>query len=131
MSTVPNPVVESVESARPLRAAIYVPTDLAERDLPVWRERCIQHCLTMGYDIETVVTGDARAWEQLHQELVSGAVQIVVVGRREHLPPQRLPRIEETGVDPTRHSFMLPPEGQRRPRRIHPSRQQYGNGGAR
>jgi len=83
----------------PLKAAIYLPTDLAERDLATWRERCINHCVAMGYDIEVVVTGPAAAWQQLQDDLRDGDIQIVVVGRREHLPPQRLPRIEESGVE--------------------------------
>lgn len=100
-----------------LRAAIYVPTDLAERDLAIWRERCIAHCLQRGYDIVVVVTGGPAAWEQLHADLTAGDIQIVVVGRREHLPPQRLPRVEETGVEPAT-SYPQPRRGQQRPRRL-------------
>lgn len=83
----------------PLRAAIYLPTDLAERDLSQWRERCIAHCLAMGYNIEVVVTGGLAAWEQLRADLREGAIQVVVVGRYDHLPPQRRSRVEEAGVD--------------------------------
>jgi hypothetical protein len=103
-----------------LQAAIYLPTDLAERDLTVWRERCIAHCLHMGYDILVVVTGGAEAYAQLQDDLRHGAVQVVVVGRREHLPPQRTPRIEEAGVEPPTN--LAPPQNQLRPRRIRRAR---------
>lgn len=92
----------------PLKAAIYLPTDLAERDLSTWRERCITHCLTMGYDIQVVVTGGIAAWDQLQADLRESSIQIIVVGRREHLPPQRLPRTEEAGVEPAAMPSLAP-----------------------
>lgn len=107
----------------PLKAAIYVPTELAERDLATWRERCITHCLAMGYDIQVVVTGGAAAWDQLQADLREGSIQIVVVGRREHLPPQRLPRTEEAGVVPV--PAVDPPRHQLRPRRMRRARLEW------
>lgn len=105
----------------PLKAAIYLPTHLAERDLSIWRERCIAHCLAMGYDIQVVVTGGADAWDQLQNDLHADDIQVCVVGRREHLPPQRLPRVEETGTEPGGWAVAAA-QHRTRPRRMRPAR---------
>jgi hypothetical protein len=88
-----------------LAAVILVPD--AEQDR--WLTRCMHHIEQCGYRLEAIV----QRWEDAHQLVGAGQVQVVVVARPEHLPPQRVPRFEVAGeVGPA------PTPRQRRPRLI-------------
>lgn len=89
------------------RAVIYVP---AGADRAKWIPRCLDHCARHGYRIVAVI--DQGPWEDVRAMLHEGAVDVVVVSRFEHLPPGRLPRMEEA-ID-----WGPPAGGGRRPRTI-------------
>ena len=53
--------------------------------------RCIDHCRINGYNMIGVVRDDwAEAWGYLR----TGKVDVIVVADRQHLDPERSPRIE-------------------------------------
>jgi len=79
-----------------LRAVVYLASHLS--DPIVWRDRCLAHCITRGYDIAAVVTGSLAAWAQVQQMVADGEAQVIVASRFEDLPIGRLPRLEEAGT---------------------------------
>lgn len=98
-----------------LRAVVYLAAHLA--DPVIWRDRCLTHCLTRGYDIAAVVTGSLAAWRQVQQMIASGEAQVIVASRLEDLPGERLPRIEEAGTAPPAAIEELPTQRRARRRR--------------
>lgn len=88
-------------------ALIFVPPDPAARP---WLTICAQYCARKKYTVKAVVSD----WDDVIRLLREDGVEIVVVGRREHLPPQRAPRIE---CVTDQRSETLQPTTQRRPQR--------------
>lgn len=89
-----------------LDAIIFVPPDPASRP---WLVICAQYCVRCGYHVVAVVSD----WEDVVRMLKDDGIDIVVVGRREHLPPDRTPRLEII----TEQSPDDPPEDRRPSRR--------------
>lgn len=89
-----------------LDSIVFVPSDQTARP---WLIICAEHCARHGYHMVAVVSDWDDAWHMLRD----GEAQVLVIGQRDHLPPDRLPRIEfVTDVPPD-----VPPE-LRRPRRM-------------
>ena len=67
----------------------------------------------MGYVVFGLIVGDGDgSWDDVVDLLVRGVAQIAVVARREHLPPDRLPRLEVIAETPPQAP------DRRRPRRL-------------
>lgn len=94
-----------------LRAVIYVP---AGRDADRWQRRCMHHVQRRGYELVAIVAdeGDGAQWASVRALIDAGDVEIVVVAKEDHLPPDRLPRPEVAEEGPA------PTPSQRRPRLI-------------
>lgn len=73
------------------RAIIFVPDD-AERDR--WEKICLDECDRRGYLVAALVHGGAEKWHDLRTMLTNGEADVLVVARKEHLPPDRIPRTE-------------------------------------
>lgn len=87
-----------------LAAVAYVPAGV---DYEPWGGICARYASSRGYEMRHV----ARDWADVMALIDDEAVQIVVVGTRSHLPPDRVPRVEI--VDEWQE-----PRGSRRPRRL-------------
>lgn len=94
-----------------LRAVIYL---LAGEGMVRWRRICATHVELHGYLLVSIVIDDAGGakWASVRSLLDAGRVDVVVVAHRDHLPPDRLPRIEVANDEPTLNLH------QRRPSRI-------------
>jgi hypothetical protein len=81
-----------------LRSIIYVPDT---PDVERWERLAIQHCETHHYQVVGLVLGrpDDDHWHDVCGLLATDAADVVVVGRRDHLPSQRRPRVEVVGED--------------------------------
>lgn len=89
-----------------LNAIIFVPPDPASRP---WLVIDAQYCARKDYQVVAVATD----WNDVLRMLKDDDIDVVVVGRREHLPPDRTPRLEIVTEPPPDDD---PPET-RRPRR--------------
>lgn len=68
-------------------AIIFVPPGPAARP---WLTICAAYCARKGYKVMAVVSN----WDDVQRMLRDDGIEVVVVGRREHLPPDREQRIE-------------------------------------
>lgn len=74
-----------------LQAVIFVP-DLV--DVERWVLACHEHCDAHGYQVTGLVVGD---WGEVVRYTCEGQAQVIVVGDRGYLPPDRIPRVEVAG----------------------------------
>jgi len=72
----------------PLDAIIYLPSGL--QAAATWRDACAEYCQRRRYRVVAVVT----AWADMVRMLVEGKADVGVVGRRDHLPRDRKPRLD-------------------------------------
>lgn len=74
------------------QAIIYVP---GSPETVRWLDQCVRYCTGVGYVIAAIVMDDqdGRRWADVIAMVAEG-VQVVVVARADHLPPQRPGRIE-------------------------------------
>lgn len=80
----------------PLDAIIFLPSGLPAS--AKWRDACAEYCMRRKYRVVGVVSGYA----DLIRMLVDGKADVGVVGRRDHLPRDRTPRLDvvvEQGQD--------------------------------
>ncbi|GGS05117.1 hypothetical protein GCM10010169_57430 [Micromonospora fulviviridis] len=75
--------------SRPV-AAIWIPShvDPIEPHLMV----CLDHARRCRYNLLGIIT--TAPWDEVRHLMIDGKVDVVVVAEREHLPPDRTPRIE-------------------------------------
>jgi hypothetical protein len=103
-----------METPGDIRAVIYVP-DTSETDR--WYRTALEYCEAHRYEVVGVVTercaGDC--WVDVIEMLRTGEANIAVIGRRDHLPAQRSPRIEVIAEATTPRA---PTTRHRRPRAI-------------
>lgn len=99
--------VECRRDLAPLNAVIYLPPGLAA--VATWQDTCAQYCARRRYQLAGFVT----EWTDLTYLLLHGEADVAVVGRRDHLPRNRTPRIDVV----VEERMDLPPT-QRRPRRM-------------
>lgn len=69
------------------RAIIFVPPG---SEFTRWSNICAAYCLNRDY----VVVAIATTWEAAMKCLMLGEATVAVVGKPDHLPPDRLPRME-------------------------------------
>jgi len=83
-----------------LRAVIYLP---AGEQMDRWRRTCALHVEARGYELVSIVIDEASGerWSSIQALLRDGRVDVIVVARRDQLPPDRLPRIEVASEEPT------------------------------
>jgi hypothetical protein len=91
-----------------MRAVIWIPT---HADLYRWGAACAEYCARHGYELYGVIHG---AWRDATRLLIAGDAQVAVIASREHLPPDRVPRIEIVSEVPGRERAA---PTRRRPRR--------------
>ncbi|WP_139141932.1 hypothetical protein [Micromonospora chaiyaphumensis] len=100
--------------SRPV-AAIWIPShvDPIEPHLMA----CLDHAKRCRYGLLGIIT--TAPWDEVRQLMIDGKVDVVVVAEREHLPPDRTPRIEVAarGAHPPAGSL---PRGPVPPRRRRP-----------
>lgn len=68
-------------------AVVFVPDHLFDQHAP----ECLAYCTACGYEIAGVIQGD---WRAALAMLADGLATVIVVARRDHLPPDGGPRIE-------------------------------------
>lgn len=91
-----------------INAILYIPPE-AHR----WLETCAQYAARHGYEVVCVVSSWADATIMSKEKKA-----VVVVGRWDHLPADRLPRVEVVlEEDGSRVAPVAPPPTQRRPQR--------------
>ena len=92
---------------QPLEAVIYLPAGLAASG--TWRDACAEYCQRRRYQIVAIVSD----WTDVIALLLDGRADVAVVGRRDHLPRDRKPRVDVV----VEEKLDLPPT-QRRPKRL-------------
>lgn len=96
---------------RPERAVIAIPTG---DDHDRWTRICHDYCTAAGYEI-TAIIYLPDGWPGAMALLLGLDAEVVVVAARDHLPRDRIPRLE---VVNEQSADRRQPPGQRRPRRI-------------
>lgn len=91
--------------ASALAAVLFIPPGPSAE---AWRDICATYCHDHRYSIVAIAT----TWAAVVTVLAQGEASVAVIGRREHLPTDDLPRLEFV----TEQAREVPP-GQRRPRR--------------
>lgn len=89
--------------ASALAAVLFIPPGPAAE---AWRDICAEYCHDHRYSIVAIAT----TWAAVIAVLAQGEASVAVIGRREHLSTDDLPRLEFVN-EPARE---IPP-GQRRP----------------
>lgn len=91
----------------PLNAVLFIPTGHgADR----WLTVCAEYAARYRYEVAAI----AHEWDSVVHMLTHGEAQVVVVARRDHLPPMRTPRMEIVTEVQTAPAAQRP---SRRPRR--------------
>lgn len=92
-------------------AIIFVPAGRAGRH---WLTICGQYCASRGYTVAAVVSGrDAADWDGMIQMVHDESIDVIVIGKRDHQPPDRRPRVEVVAEEPITETA-----APRRPRRV-------------
>ena len=87
-----------------IAAIVFIPTGPSGSR---WLTACTEYAVMRGYTIIAVVT----VWADVLKVLRAGEATIVVVGQREHLPPEREPRLEVVTEEKTQP--VMPPKQRR------------------
>lgn len=103
---VPRPPRERRE-LRPLRAVVFLPTGTPA--VTQWTDACGEYIQRRGYRLAAVCS----AWRDAIRLIFDDEADVVVVGRRDHLPRDRTPRVDV--VVEEKHEA---PANQRRPKRL-------------
>ena len=83
--------MHGANSTSATRAIAFIPSDNPLDG--VYAIQCLQHIERRGYQLVAIL----RTWEQVLEALRADLAQVIVVARREHLDPDRAPRIEVVG----------------------------------
>lgn len=83
----------------PLRAVIYIAAHLSENEVGRWLKSCVDYCAARGYEIADIVLDrhGGAAWADVLTAVTGGAdaeAHVIVVAHRDHLPRNRIPRLE-------------------------------------
>lgn len=73
---------------RPLGAVVFLPPGVPGAGL--WTDACGEYIERRGYRLAAV----CGAWGDAVRMVLAGEAEVVVVGRRDHLPADRKPRVE-------------------------------------
>lgn len=90
-----------------LRCVLYIPPG---RAFTQWHDICARY----AHDHRYLVVAIATAWVDVLTMLAANEAAVAVVGRPEHLPPDRTPRIEFVSDAP---ADLSPTPTSRRPKR--------------
>lgn len=93
---------------RVLRCIIFIPSG---PEFARWSQICAAYCLNHHY----VVVAVTQVWSTAVEMMASGQVAVAVIAKRDHLPPERLPRLEVVAEEQA-DTPAVPPT-QRRPLR--------------
>ena len=72
------------------RAIIFGPPEDRER----WEAECLAYCERHDLEVVGLVIGGDEKWPALREAMINGVADLVVVASKDHLPPDRRPRIE-------------------------------------
>jgi hypothetical protein len=94
-----------------MRAVILVPDDDEDRDR--WARMCLDDCERAGLAVTQLVVGTgAAAWDQAMSVIEAHLAEVIVVARREHVPPDRVPQLrvvaEQPATPPRRRRLLRP-----------------------
>lgn len=92
---------------KPLRAVVFLPPGTPGAG--IWRDACAEYVELRGYRLAAVCS----AWADAITMVFDGEADVVVVGRRDHLPRDRTPRVDVVAEEPRATA-----PGRRRPRRL-------------
>jgi hypothetical protein len=59
-----------------------------------WLDECADYCQRRGYTVLSVVPADTVGWGAAMEAWLKGEVDVLVVARESHIPPDRVPRVE-------------------------------------
>lgn len=91
---------------------ILVPADDPERDR--WTRECLADCEREGVEVTALVTRDDpdEGWAEAMRVIESHNAEVIVVARREHVPPDRVPQLrvvaEQSAAPPRRRRLRRP-----------------------
>lgn len=74
-----------------LKSIVFIP----DADSHRWMMACAQYCAVRHYEIVAVV----HAWADAIRMIQDGRATVLVTGRPDHLPPDRMPRVEFVADD--------------------------------
>lgn len=103
--------------SQPMRYVIFVPRG---EQFTTSLARCLQYAASTEWEPQGVIIG---RWDDVVRMCHEGAVEIVIIDDRDHLPPDRIPRLVVVGEELVTQPVAPDPSGeppprQRRPRRI-------------
>ncbi len=93
-----------------VQAILFVP--LAGPSAKRWLRACYDFAARRGYNVVSVV----RNWPDVFEMIRADRATVVVVGRREHLPRERSPRLEVVTEEHASSvkGVVVPPQNRRR-----------------
>lgn len=95
-----------------LRCVLFIPTGPSAIR---WRDVCAQY----AHDHRYLIVAITSSWAAALAMLAAGEAAVAIIGRRDHLPPDRIPRVE-VATEP--HPVRLPSPMSRRIVRRRPAR---------
>lgn len=88
LQLVPSPGPTGRREIGPLHAIVFVPPGTGSAG--VWTDACGEYVQRRGYHLAAVCS----AWADAIRMVINGVADVIVVGRRDHLPRDRKPRVE-------------------------------------
>lgn len=88
LRVVPSPPPLPRRDLKPLAAVVLVPPGIQGSGL--WTDACAEHVQKRGYRLAAVCS----AWADAMRMIFDGIADVIVVGRRDHLPRDRTPRVD-------------------------------------
>jgi hypothetical protein len=83
-------------------SVIYLPENTETQR---WARICVEWCERKGYRVVSLVVDDSpdgRKWRDVVAMMARGDVEVCVVPRWDHMPPDRVPRVEVIAEDVAR-----------------------------
>lgn len=81
----------------PLRAIIYIPPGV---DIERWQKACLKHCRRRSYElVGLVIDEDGMKWHDVIRMNAHRETDVIVIFDWAAMPPDRLPRVEEVGIE--------------------------------
>lgn len=92
-----------------IQSIVFLPHNV--NDAHRWVMACAQYCAMRRYEVVAVV----HTWADAIKIIREGRATVLVTGRHDHLPPDRVPRVEI--VTEQQHVTAVPPSRRRPVRR--------------
>jgi len=61
-----------------------------------WTRDCLAYCDQEAFPVAAMLIG-ASGWNDAMRMILAGEAEVIVVARREHLPPDRVPQLRIVG----------------------------------